>query len=179
VVGNKVVGDKAAMRPFEYSHIVCFEETNVVGNVYYANHIRWQGRCRELFLREMVPEILEELDHGLALVTLSVSCDYYHELCAFDELAIRMTLADLSHHRMTLRFEYWRISEGREAGIEAKGKEAEGKAREAEGKRVESGEVLVARGQQELGCMRRREGKFEPQAWPESLLEALRPYAGG
>ncbi len=163
------------MRAFEYRHIVGFEETNVVGNVYYTNHIRWQGRCRELFLREMVPEILEEMNRGLAFVTLRVNCEYYHELCAFDELAIRMTLADLSHHRMTLRFEYWRISEGREAG----GKEAEGKATEAEGKRAESGEVLVARGQQELGCMRRREGKFETQAWPESLLEALRPYAGG
>lgn len=160
------------MRHFEYRHIVGFEETNVVGNVYYTNHIRWQGRCRELFLREMVPEILEELDRGLALVTLSVSCDYYHELCAFDELAIRMSLVDLSHHRMTLRFEYWRLSEG---------KEAEGKA--AAGEAARSGEagdeVLVARGQQELGCMGRREGKFEPQAWPASLLEALRPYAAG
>ncbi|MBW2274104.1 MAG: thioesterase family protein [Deltaproteobacteria bacterium] len=153
------------MRYFEYRHIVGFEETNVVGNVYYANHIRWQGRCRELFLRETVPEILEEFDHGLALVTLSVNCDYYHELGAFDELALRMSLADLSHHRMTLRFEYWRLSEGK-----AKGGKAEAKG--------ESGEVLVARGQQELGCMGRRDGKFEPRAWPASLLEALRPYAG-
>ncbi len=155
------------MRFFEYRHIVGFEETNVVGNVYYANHIRWQGRCRELFLREMVPEILDELDRGLALVTLSVSCDYYHELCAFDELAIRMSLAELSHHRMTLRFEYWRLSEGKREG------KSEGKS----GGPAETGEVLVARGQQELGCMGRREGKFEPQAWPASLLEALRPYA--
>jgi enediyne biosynthesis thioesterase len=156
------------MRAYEYRHIVGFEETNVVGNVYYANHIRWQGRCRELFLRERVPEILEELDRGLALVTLSVSCDYYHELCAFDELAIRMSLADLSHHRMALGFEYWRISAGKDA-----------QSTGPERTRVDSGEVLVARGQQELGCMGRRDGKFEPEAWPASLLEALRPYAGG
>jgi len=133
------------MQFFEYRHIVGFEETNVVGNVYYANHI------------------------GLALVTLSVSCDYYHELCAFDELAIRMSLADLSHHRMALGFEYWRISEGKSAA----GKDAQSSGT------AERGEVLVARGQQELGCMGRRDGKLEPQAWPASLLEALRPYAGG
>jgi enediyne biosynthesis thioesterase len=151
------------MRFFEYRHVIGFEETNVVGNVYYANHIRWQGRCRELFLRESVPEILDEFERGLALVTLSVSCDYYHELCAFDELAIRMTLSDLSHHRMTLRFEYWRLSAG-------KGSDAGGSQ--------ESGEVLVARGQQELGCMVRKDGKFEPRAWPALLLEALRPYTG-
>ena len=65
------------MRAYEYHHIVGFEETNVVGNVYYANHISWQGRCREMFLRDNAPEILDELSRGLALVTLRVSCEYF------------------------------------------------------------------------------------------------------
>ena len=43
------------MRAFEYRHVVGFEETNLVGNVYYANHVRWQGRVRELFLRGRAP----------------------------------------------------------------------------------------------------------------------------
>ena len=35
------------MEPYyEYRHIVSFEETNLVGNVYYVNYLRWQGRCR-------------------------------------------------------------------------------------------------------------------------------------
>jgi enediyne biosynthesis thioesterase len=135
---------------FEYRHIIAFEDTNVVGNVYYANHIRWQGRCRELFLHEHVPGILEELSRGLVLVTLRVSCEYYGELVAFDEIAIRMRLSDLSPHRMGLRFEYWRLAEG--------------------------GEELVARGEQDLGCMRRQGEKVEPEPWPEALREALQPY---
>ena len=51
------------MRAFEYRHLVGFEETNLVGNVYYANHVRWQGRCREMFLRSFFTRIfvLEEL----------------------------------------------------------------------------------------------------------------------
>jgi hypothetical protein len=42
----------------------------------------------------------------------------------------------------------------------------------------ENGEELVARGEQELGCMRRAEGatELEPALWPDSLREALRPY---
>ena len=39
-------------RVYEYEHVVTFDETNLVGNVYYTNHLRWQGHCRELFLRE-------------------------------------------------------------------------------------------------------------------------------
>ena len=58
------------MPEFEYHHIVTFEETSVVGSVYYANHIRWQGRCRELFLRQYVPEILGLMEQGLALYEL-------------------------------------------------------------------------------------------------------------
>ena len=142
------------MRAFEYHHIVGFEETNLVGNVYYANHIRWQGRCRELFLREHTPEILALFDKGLALVTLSVRCEYFQELLVFDALTIRMHLTDLAPHRMSLEFEYWR-----EKG---------------------EGEELVARGGQDLACMMRREGPdggtIEPEPWPVFLVEALRPY---
>ena len=95
------------MRSYEYRYVVGFEDTNVVGNVYYSNHIRWQGRCREMFLRDHAPKMLEEIEHGLALVTLRVSCEYFQELAAFDEVVIRMRLAELSQNRMTLQFEYW------------------------------------------------------------------------
>ena len=46
---------------YEYRHIVGFEETNLVGNVYYVNYLRWQGRCRELFLKDMAPDVLEDV----------------------------------------------------------------------------------------------------------------------
>ena len=31
------------MKSFEYRHVVGFEETNLVGNVYYVNHLRLAG----------------------------------------------------------------------------------------------------------------------------------------
>ena len=134
------------MRAYEYRHIVGFEETNLVGNVYYVNHLRWQGRCREMFLRDHAPALLAELAADLALVTLHCSCDYLDELAAFDEIAIRMTLGGLTQSRLTLRFEYWR------------------------------GDGLIARGEQQIACMRRRDGKLHPTPVPELLRVALEPY---
>src|SRR5215467_215043 len=67
------------MRTYEYRHVVSFEETNLVGNVYFVNHIRWQGLCREMFLRDYAPGVLAELSHGLALVTVRCSCNYFAE----------------------------------------------------------------------------------------------------
>jgi len=139
------------MRAYEYRHLVSFEETNLVGNVYYANHLRWQGRCRELFLHQHAPDLLAEFDRGLCLVTTRCSCEYLAELSAFDEVAIRMQMGKLTQSRVSMTFEYWRISG--------------------------EGEELVARGEQQIACMRRDGGRLIPIAVPESLREALRPYS--
>jgi enediyne core biosynthesis thioesterase len=48
-----------------------------------VNHLRWQGRCREMFLRDHAPELLNELRADLALVTLFCSCEYLEEIAAF------------------------------------------------------------------------------------------------
>nr|ADN12358.1 conserved hypothetical protein [Gloeothece verrucosa PCC 7822] len=138
------------MKAYEYLHIVSFEETNLVGNVYYANYVRWQGRCREMFLKDHAPEIIKELSQGLALVTVRVSCEYYSELFAFDQVVIRMRLKELLQNRITMLFEYWRIRD--------------------------EGEELVAKGEQQAACMRREEEKTVPTAVPIPLKEALECY---
>ncbi len=137
-------------RAYEYRHIVGFEETNLVGNVYYVNHVAWQGRVREMFLREHAPDILGELSRGLSLATLNVSCEYLAELFAFDQVVIRMRLGELTQSRMTLLFEYWRTKNG--------------------------SEELVARGQQQIACLRREGEALVPTPVPKSLRDALKPY---
>ena len=138
-------------RAYEYRHRVGFEETNLVGNVYYVNHLRWQGRCREMFLLDHAPEVLDDLRQGLALATVRCSCDYFVELEAFDELLIRMRLGEVVQNRITLRFEYYRVN----------------------GK----GEELIARGEQQVACMRRQGHETVPTPIPPALREALRPYS--
>ena len=139
------------MQTYEYSHIVGFEETNLVGNVYYANHLKWQGRCREMFLHDHAPEILVDLSQGLALATVRVSCEYFAELFAFDCLTIRMQLKNMHQNRITMLFEYWRQSD--------------------------LGEELVARGEQQVACMQREGDKTVPIPVPAVLQTALQPYA--
>lgn len=138
------------MKYYEYRHIVGLEETNVVGNVYYVHHLKWQGRCRELFLRERAPEILRQLSEGLALATVRCSCEYFAELEAFDEIAVCMRLTELAPSRISLAYDYFR--------------------------RGPDGDQLIARGQQQIACMRRGEGGVKPTPVPASLRAALEPY---
>ena len=139
------------MRTYEYRHIVTFEDTNVVGNVFYVNHFRWQGRCRELFLREHAPGLLSQLGKTLCLLTTRCSCEYYAELSAFDEVLIRMSLSELVQNRITMTFEYFRCKDG--------------------------AEELVARGEQQVAAMRRNgDEQLVPVPLPEPLRETLLPY---
>jgi enediyne core biosynthesis thioesterase len=138
------------MKPYEYRHVVGFEETSLVGNVYYVNHLHWQGRAREMFLREHAPEILDELERGLALITLQCSCQYLEELKAFDEIVVCMYLQAMTQNRIAMRFEYWRHGTRRQ---------------------------LVARGEQEIACMRRQDGSLAPAPIPAALQEALAAFA--
>src|SRR5688500_3698792 len=98
-------------RYYEIRHVVGFEETNLVGNVYYVNYVRWQGRCREMFLRERAPDLLADLRDDLKMFTLKVECEFLAELTAFDELAVRMTLAELTQTQIEFVFDYVKLTE--------------------------------------------------------------------
>ena len=139
------------MRYYEYRHVVTFVETNLVGNVYYTHHLDWQGRCRELFLRHHAPDVVEDLSSHFSLATVRCECEYLAELMVFDEVIVRMRLAELVQNRITLAFEYWRRKDG--------------------------AEELVARGEQQVACMKHDGASLAPAPVPPSLRQALAAYA--
>ena len=145
-----ITGRRAQRRAYEYRHIVTFAETNVVGNVYFSHIVAWQGRCRELFLKEHAPDVLDALTQGLSLVTLNVQCDYLAELRAFDEIILRMRLLRQVQNRLLLKFDYVRVNQ--------------------------TGEEIVARGSQEIASMVQTPNGLSPTPIPDSLAKALRPF---
>jgi enediyne biosynthesis thioesterase len=135
-------------RPF-----ISFEDTNLVGNVYFAKFISWQGRCREAFLAEHAPDVLEMLAGTLRLVTIKVSCEFFEELAAFDPLEIEMRLRAQRGNRIELEFRYCLERSGHRR--------------------------LAALGMQEIGCMQQPEAgaALLPVDIPNSLQQALRSYS--
>ena len=63
-----------------------------------------------MFLREHAPEVAAALSDGLVLATVKCSCEYFAELSAFEEVVLRMRLADLLPTRLSLTFEYARLT---------------------------------------------------------------------
>ena len=135
------------MRIFEHKHIVTFEETNLLGNVYFTNFFLWQGACREMFLHEHVPEVLTELTDGLSLATTRSNCEFFAEALAFDEILIRMKLLELTRSRVTMGFEYHRQNDGRTE--------------------------LLARGEQQVVCVKKAGQAVEVSELPPRLHQKL------
>jgi enediyne biosynthesis thioesterase len=136
---------------YEYRHRVGFEETDLTGTVHYVNYLRWQGRCREIFLQEHAPDVLGEIREDLKMFTLSASCEFFSDATAFDEVSVRMRLEKLTDTQISVAFDYVRVRDGREQ--------------------------LIARGRQRVACMRGPNTATRPAMVPASLRGALLPYA--
>lgn len=136
---------------YDYRHVVGFEETNLVGNVYNVNYARWQGRCREMFLLEHAPGVLDELSGDLELRSIESECEYLAEVSAFDEVSIRMRLEELTQTQIGFAFDVVRVREG-----------------------VED---LIARCRERVACMRGVNGASTPARVPPQLASALNAYA--
>ncbi|MFE2754621.1 acyl-CoA thioesterase [Actinosynnema sp. NPDC059335] len=136
-----------AVREFHWRHVVTFDETNLVGNVYFAQFLHWQGHCREMFLARHAPGVLKELSSGgLVLATRSCSMEFFGECFAFDEIVIAMTLRERWDSALRMGFDFRRDDR------------------------------LVARGEQTVAALRRVGSGVEPVAVPEELVAALAPY---
>jgi len=137
-------------RTFDMQHVVTFEETNLVGNVYYTNYFSWQGRCREMFLREHAPQTLVELQAGeLRLVTAHASCDFADEFNVFDEIVVRLSLNRFIAFGVSLNFDYLRAN---------------------------AASAVLARGRQDIKFLRRQANEWALSEIPEALRNAVRRY---
>lgn len=138
-------------KTYDYQHLVTFGETNLVGNVYFTNYLAWQGACREHFLIDHAPAVIQSLRAGLALVTTSCGCDFFDELYAADTVELRMSLGEISNNRISMAFDYYRLRH--------------------------TMSQLVARGRQTIACMRRTASGMEPVPVPSELAAALETFS--
>jgi enediyne biosynthesis thioesterase len=93
---------------------------------------------------------LEQLNKNLVMVTTRVSCEYFNELFAFDEVDVRMRAGAITESRVTMLFDYVC--------------------------KRDNGEELMARGEQQIACMLKKNGNTVSTPIPKSLREALNPY---
>jgi enediyne biosynthesis thioesterase len=143
-------------RSFDLPHVVTFEETHLVGNVYFSHYFSWQGQCRERFLTELAPQALQALSRGdLRLVTAHASCEYFDEFLVCDEICVRLSLNRFIPYGVSLNFDFGLLAR---AG-------------------VRRGFELMARGRQDIKFLRREGAGWVLFEVPDDLMAVFQRYA--
>ena len=86
------------------------EDANIVGNIYFANYYAWQGRVRDRYFYDLIPQYFPGYRRpGRIMVCLNCRVDHLREAMPFDRIEVRMALKALKECHATLYFEYFKI----------------------------------------------------------------------
>lgn len=91
------------------------EDSNLVGNVYYANYFVWQGRVRDLFINSVAPEYLRGIGEDGEMLCLHSRLDYLRDAMPFDRVCVALSAKTVFDCGADLLFQYYRVlPDGRE-----------------------------------------------------------------
>lgn len=85
------------------------ENSNLVGNIYFANYYSWQGQTRDRYFYNLVPECFRGIGDQGELLCLACRVDHLREAMPFDRIFVTMALKKLNVCSAVFYFEYFRI----------------------------------------------------------------------
>ena len=88
-----------------------YDDTNSVGNVYFANYVRWVGKARELFFNACMPNF-ELSTTTFYVLTKSFQHEFRREAREFEDALVRISIAAHSRKFVTLRHEIVSAKQG-------------------------------------------------------------------
>ncbi|THB80463.1 MAG: SDR family NAD(P)-dependent oxidoreductase [Desulfobacteraceae bacterium] len=86
-------------------------ESNLVGNVYFANYFSWQAQTRDKYVYSLAPEYFRGTGEKGELICLESRVEHLREAMPFDRILVTMALKRLTRCSATLFFEYFRAEE--------------------------------------------------------------------
>jgi enediyne core biosynthesis thioesterase len=97
-----VKSNERRSQQFIYEKTVYLADTNLEGNVYFANYFKWQGEAREEFYRQYFP--LQLWQTGMKIITVDAHMDYKHETFFYDVVAIQIYVQHIRNMSLEMKF---------------------------------------------------------------------------
>lgn len=88
-----------------------YDDTNSVGNVYFANYMRWVGKARELFFNHCMPEF-DLASTSFYVLTRSFQHDFRREAQEFEPIMVRIRIETHNRKFVTLAHEIHSENQG-------------------------------------------------------------------
>lgn len=132
----------------EQAFLTSQEDSNVVGNIYFANYGAWQGRVTDRFFHGACPRLFENRGAEGELHRAETSICQLRDAVPFDEIRVRMRLDELFERGARLDYDFHRVEGARET-------------------KVAAGRGLVVWSNVRPGCAP------VPVEWPQQALEVM------
>jgi anti-sigma regulatory factor (Ser/Thr protein kinase)/acyl-CoA thioesterase FadM len=85
------------------------EDSNLVGNIYFANYFGWQGRVVDQFLHGVMPGYFSARGTAGELLCLNNRVEYLREAMPFDRIEVVLSSRAVRECGAVLQFEYFRL----------------------------------------------------------------------
>jgi acyl-CoA thioesterase FadM len=89
------------------------EESNYVGNIYFAHYAKWLGATRDLWFHKEFPDVFSGTAGQGEFFSILCDIDHLQEAMPFDMVLVRMFLDKLFDTGLDLRFEYFLMDQNR------------------------------------------------------------------
>ena len=93
---------------FEKTIETSLDNSNIVGNIYFANYYAWQGQVRDHYFYRIIPEFFRGVGENGELLCLQTRVQHLREAMPFDTIVVTMALKLLTKYSVTFHFEYFR-----------------------------------------------------------------------
>jgi len=81
------------------------ENSNLVGNIYFANYSKWINSTKDLYLYSKMPDLFYKTKFHGEFVTVECTISYLQEAMPFDKIFVRMFLVTIYEKGIVLRYE--------------------------------------------------------------------------
>jgi NAD(P)-dependent dehydrogenase (short-subunit alcohol dehydrogenase family)/acyl-CoA thioesterase FadM/3-hydroxymyristoyl/3-hydroxydecanoyl-(acyl carrier protein) dehydratase len=139
---------------FEKTIETSLDNSNIVGNIYFANYYAWQGQVRDHYFYRIIPEFFRGVGEKGELLCLQTQVQHLREAMPFDTIVVTMALKLLTKFSVTFHFEYFR--------------------QEIDGTRTK----LAFGEQQNVWVVRDEKGIPVPSVFPKAVLEKFKIAIG-
>lgn len=97
---------------FEVKFSTSLDESNLVGNVYYAHYYSWQAKAFDQFIYKVIPDFYLFSKEQRRFICLDVKVQHLREAMPFDTIEVKLYIDEVHEYGLKLSYEFFCISRG-------------------------------------------------------------------
>jgi acyl-CoA thioesterase FadM len=111
-LGKKILTSKKMNKYLLHTEIfqTTLEESNLVGNIYFANYSKWLGKTADMFFYRLMPDAFKGTGENGEFLGLNCEIEHLREAMPFDKVVIKMYPEVVYECGLDLYFEYFRLN---------------------------------------------------------------------